>query len=261
MGYSLDFKKVQNFNEKLQYLIVKEFSERETNLADKYLVREYVEKKCGKEILPKLFAVYLSTSEINLQDLPKQFVLKTNNGCGNVFICHNKDKFNINECKKRLKKSLREDYSKVALEYQYKKIKPRIICEQYIDDGKNIMPLDYKFYCFDGKVKCILVCSNRERELKLDYYDLNWNYLYYAKPEYRSFENIEKPQKLQEMIDIAESLSEGMKFVRVDLYNIKDKIYFSELTFSPAAACIKYNTDEALNILGKYLRIEDENEK
>ena len=102
MGYSLDFKKVQNFNEKLQYLIVKEFSERETNLADKYLVREYVEKKCGKEILPKLFAVYLSTSEINLQDLPKQFVLKTNNGCGNVFICHNKDKFNINECKKKV---------------------------------------------------------------------------------------------------------------------------------------------------------------
>lgn len=117
------------------------------------------------------------------------------------------------------------------------------------------MPIDYKFYCFNGKAECILVCSEREKDLRLDYYDLNWKYLNYAKKEYRSNIKLEKPENLEKMIEIAEKLAGDNNFVRVDLYNIAGKIYFGELTFTPCAGTVYYNTQEALDYLGEKLKI------
>lgn len=258
-GKKLDLKNPQDFNQKMHYLMIYEYGKKETQLADKYLVRDYVAEKGYSNILTKIYKTYKNADEINLNELPEKFVLKTNNGSGKVFVCIDKNKFNLDEVKKKLKKNLKENFAKECLEYHYADINPIVICEQYLGEEDGTLPKDYKIYCFNGKPECILVCSEREKKLKLDYYDLNWNYLNYSKEEYKSKKEIPKPNKLKEMIKIAEDLSEGHRYVRVDLYEIDGKIYFGEMTFTPAAGLIKYNTEEALKYLGDLIQIPTRN--
>lgn len=249
----LNLKKPSDFNEKIQWLIVNEHGIRESKLADKYQVRKYIKEKKLGNILPKLYGVYNDANEISFNKLPDSFVLKTNHGCGNIFICKNKNDFDFDHAKKILNKSLKKNYAKNSLEYHYQNIDPIIICEEFLDDGIHSQPEDYKFYCFNGHVDCIMLCSNRDKHLKLDYFDRNWNYLNYSIKKYQSHKNHPKPKKLAEMIKIAEIISKGLKFVRVDLYEIGNKIYFGEMTFTPASGLIYYNTSDALKHFGELL--------
>ena len=100
-----------------------------------------------------------------------------------------------------------------------------------------------------------MVCTNRQKDLKLAYYDLEWNQLDYLKPEYMTNQMFSKPKKLNEMLEIAANLSKDFKFVRVDLYCVRDKIYFGELTFTPAAGIGIRQTDEALKYLGSLIKL------
>lgn len=256
LGKKLNLSNPVDFNEKINWLIVNEYDEKYGQLADKYKVREFIIKKGLEKHLPKLYGVYDNIDSINYNSLPNSFVIKPNNGCGNVFICKNKNEFDFEKCKKSLKKALKSDFSKKLLEYHYSYIDSKIICEEYLDDGIHFQPNDYKFYCFDGKVECILVCSEREKKLRLDYYDKNWNYLNYSLEKYRNPKKIPKPSLLTEMISLAEIISENFKFVRVDLYEINNKVYFGELTFTPAAGLIYYNTEESLKYLGSLIKID-----
>ena len=174
---------------------------------------------------------------------------------GEIAICTDTDgdTFDIDNCKRKLQKNLNINYQNVFLEYHYKYIKPHIMVEEYLDDGVNINPYDYKFYCFNGTVHSILVCSNRENTLKFNDFDKNWNELKYTKQEYRGSKEIKKPSNLDKMIKIAQQLSSPFPFVRIDLYNINGKIYFGEFTFSPSAGLKRYYTQEALDILGDKL--------
>ena len=251
----LNLRNPKDFNEKIQYLMLNEYGKKEAELSDKYLVRNYVKDRGLEKNLIKLYKKYDDVEQINLEELPDKFVIKANNGCGNVFICRGKKEFNLEECKKRLKRALKINFAKENFEYHYKYIKPCIVCEEYLDDKVNVAPVDYKFVCFDGKPNCILVCSDRANKLKLDYYDLNWNYLEYSKKEYRNEEQMERPSNLEEMIKVAEILSKGHKFVRVDLYDVNNKVYFGEMTFTPAAGTIYYNTQESLDYFGSLLKL------
>lgn len=251
----LNLKNPKDFNEKIQYFILNKYGKIEAKLSDKYLVREYVKERGLEDILVKLYKKYDDVEQIDLDELPERFVLKANNGCGNVFICRDKKQFNLEECKKKLKKALKTNFAKENFEYHYKYIKPCVICEQYLDDKKNISPVDYKFFCFDGQPDCVLTCSDRDNNLKLDYYDLNWNNLNYVKKEYKSEKLLERPNNLEEMIEVAKVLSKGHKFVRVDLYDVNGKIYFGEMTFTPSAGTMYKNTQESLDHLGSLLKI------
>lgn len=254
----LNLKNPQTFNEKIQWLIVNRYGKEEGRLADKYLVREYVKIKYNESILPKIYGIYENVNQIDLKNIPDKFVLKTNHGSGNVFICDNKHNFDFENCKKILNKLLKKDFSKKTLEYHYHYIQPKIICEEYIEQKNKKNPDDYKIYCFNGKPECILVCSEREKKLKLDYYDLKWNYLDYSAETYKSHKIQKSPKNLNKMIEIAEKLSQGFKFVRVDLYNVDGKIYFGELTFTPAAGLVNYNTEKAQLYLGSLINLKDE---
>ena len=253
----LNLKKPKDFNEKIQWLIVNKYNERYGDLVDKYKVREHIKQKGYEELLPKLYGVYNSFEEIDFSKLPEEYVLKPNNGCGNIYINTKKERINIKEAETNLNRSLKQNFAKRDLEYQYSYIKPKLICEEYLNDNQNKLPPDYKFYCFNGNVKCVLVCSEREKKLKIDYYDKDWNYLDYAKEEYKSKKIHKRPKNFEKMIEIAAKLSVGFEFVRVDLYNINGKIYFGELTFSPACGLLSNIKDEALNYLGSLIEIEE----
>ena len=155
-----------------------------------------------------------------------------------------------------MEKSLKEDFSKRYFEKQYSYIKPVIIAEEYLNDSVNKNPTDYKFYCADGYVDGLLVCTERDKETRLDHYDLNWNKLNYTFEKFASNKKIEKPSEFEEMIKIASKISKGIPFVRVDLYEINGKIYFGELTFSPAAGLNDVYNEEGQKHLGDLIDLE-----
>ena len=251
----LNLKNPVTFNDKIRYMMLWVHGDKETELADKYLVRNYLKKKGLEKLAPKVYGVYNSVDEIDPKTLPSRFVLKCNHGCGKIQFCEQKKRFDFDSAKRALADALAEDYATFLLEPHYHNIKRKIICEEFLPCKSGSLPKDYKFYCYDGKVECVLVCSERAKKLRLDYYDLDWNYLPYAKPSYRLGKKIPKPKHLDEMVKIATKLSKGFPFVRVDLYDFDDGIRFSELTFTPAAGAVPYNTDEALTYLGSLIKL------
>lgn len=236
------------FNEKIQWLKLYDSTPIKTRLADKYLVREWVKETIGEEYLIPLLGVYDKFDEIDFNKLPDRFVIKCNHGCAYNIIVKDKSKLNISEIKQKVNKWMNENYyKKYKTELHYRDIKPKIIIEKFIED-KNCEELnDYKFFCFNGDVKYVQVISERkEGSHKVSFYDKNWmKQIWYNGELYEKA--IIKPKKLNLMIKLAEKLSNGHNFVRVDLYHINDEtVYFGEMTFTPASGTLKWS-DETIN--------------
>lgn len=256
-GKKLDLKNPITLNEKIQWLIVNEYGEREAFLTDKYLVKKEIANLKLKDLnIPKTLYILKNKKDlknINFDNLPNKFVIKCNHGSGNVFVCNGKSDFDKNI--KILFKDLKKDFSKKTLEYHYKYIKPVILIEEFLETKNGGLPEDYKFFSYNGKTKCVMVCTDRENGYKATFFDKKWNKLNYSTHEEEK--SIPKPQNFEQMWDISEKLSLNHKFVRVDLYNINGKIYFGELTFTPAAGLSKTYTKQADIKLGSYLNIGD----
>lgn len=253
----LNLKNPEGFNEKLLWLKYNKYYKNPLIIkcADKLKVREYV-TECGcKEILNSIIGTYDNVEEINWDTLPEKFAMKCNHGAGYNIICTDKNKLDIEECKKKLKKWMKEDYSKKAGELQYKYIKRKIICEKYIEMGEKKFPTDYKIYCFNGKAKIILVMNDRDTNVTREFYDTQWNRMHLRDYEGSPAKPTEKPYNLTELIKYAEILSKPFEFVRVDLYNVNRKVIFGELTFSPTGCLAKY-TDEASKMMGNWIELE-----
>ena len=103
--------------------------------------------------------------------------------------------------------------------------------ENEMNDSEDLK--DYKFYCFNGKVKMLGIYSDRNKKCptKADYFDENYQWIDMIWGYDRAEKKPEKPVKFTEMIEIAEKLSAGLPAVRVDLYQCGEKIYFGEMTF------------------------------
>lgn len=265
LGKKLDLKNPRDLNEKIQWLKLYSDTSKWPDLADKYKVREYV-KQCGLEnLLNDLYGVWDTPEKIDFSKLPKQFVLKTNNGCGDVVII--KDKYSIDEfsIKNQLKKDLNRLFGIMSVEPHYLKIKPCIIAEKMLvnDIEYQIYSdsiIDYKCWCFNGKVYYVLVCCNRDKfNLDLSLYDCNWEthpeYLVVTS-HYRHGKIIPKPNNFSDMIRAAEILSRPFPCVRVDFYIVGGKIYFGEMTFTSAQGCMSYFTNEFLLKMGEMVNIK-----
>ncbi len=255
-GKKLDLKNPVEFNAKLMYLKLNNYIGNETvwKCSDKYGVREYAIKNgISTNNLTTLYGVYNNAKDIEFQKFPNKFVLKCSHGCGFNYIVEDKNNINIKKVRKVLNKWLRKKFGYEGGELQYTKTKPVIMCEEFIESQKGEYPFDYKLYCFHGIPKVVLVCSNRKNETKLNYFDLQWNYLPIGKKEFESSKKIEKPQKLADMIEIAKSLSKPFPFVRIDFYEYHGKAILGEMTFTPAANCAQYYSEEGNKYLSEML--------
>ena len=222
----LNLRNPRHLNDKLQWMKFNYRFPLQTIVSDKYLVRDYVEKKIGNEYLIPLYGNWFDFDEIDFATLPEQFVLKCNHDSGGLAICKDKKTFDKKKAKKKINKSLKDNFFYIGREYQYKNIKPRIICEKFISDNGNV-PMDYKIYCFNGEPDVILVCKDRFRDdshkAQYLFFDQNWNFMPLNKGD-ESIENpnIEKPKNLDMMLSIAKKLSEDFIFARIDLYRWKN---------------------------------------
>ena len=257
VGYKLNLNNPQTYNEKIQWLKLYDRNPKYTTMVDKAEAKKYVAGIIGEEYIIPTIAVYDSVEEIDFDKLPSQFVLKVTHDSGGIVICKDKSKLDIPSTLALLNKSLKTNYYWKNREWPYKNVKPRIIAEQYMEDESGWQLKDYKIFCFNGEPKFIEVDYDRYIGHKLNVYDLNWNFIdfYMTSPNDKNV-RIEKPAKLDEMLDIAKKLSVGLKFVRVDLYSINENIYFGELTHYPGSGFIDFHPKEYDNKLGGMLSLK-----
>lgn len=254
-GKKLNLEHPTDFNEKLMWLKLNSYKDDPLvyQCADKYRVREYVERKGFSDNLTKLLFVYDNVDDIEWNRLPDKFALKLNYGCGFNIICRDKEKLDIIAAKKRIKSWMKKEYYLTHSELQYKDVKKKILVEEFIETGTELAPPDYKFYCFDGVPKCILYCYERiGGHAHKAFYDIDGNLLSFK----IDCENVPfvKPKSYGQMLEMCRALSNGFPFVRVDLYDGGEHPIFGELTFSPAGGTGDY-TEEGSRLLGSWINI------
>lgn len=226
-GYDLNLESPQTFNEKLQWLKCYYRDPLMALCADKVQARTFVKDKLGEQYLVPVYGIYNRVEEINLGELPNQFVLKTNHASGQVIICKDKNKINWNYEFNKLKHWLNSNYYYESGEWVYKDIQPKIICEKLLGEEVN----DYKFYCFSGKPEILLICFDRQYNLTMNYYDMNFNFLKLKQISDNNLKQVDIPKKFELMKSLAAELSASFPHVRIDFFMIEDQVYFSELTF------------------------------
>ena len=257
-----NLKEPRDLNEKILWAKLYADTTRWTELADKYTVREYIKQKGLKDILVRLYAVWYDVKDVNFEELPEHFIIKANNGDGKGTnqIIH---KTELDKAKKEELIRLidtwlhRKNIGALHAEPHYKNMRPCVIAEELlpIPKGQNSLT-DYKIWCFNGKAYCIWVCNDRSKNGNSAHvmtYDRNWH----AHPEWSVFNSdylqgdiIPQPKNLEQMLQVAEILSEGFAQLRVDLYNIDGKVYFGELTFTSQGGLMNFYTPQFLHILG-----------
>lgn len=205
--------------------------------ADKLQVREYI-KDCGLDhILVPLIAKYNTADDINWDLLPEKFVLKWNFGCGGNYVCFDKSKTDIKKVTSDLNTFRKIKFHKLTAESQYD-VPKVLLCEQFIDTEDGLAPTDYKVYCFNGIPKYVLCCYGRTETSRPKFYffDRDWNFQRLNKMGKAAPEGftMPKPDGMDELFRCAEILSKPFPFVRADFYLEHGKVYFGELTFTPA---------------------------
>ena len=258
-GRKLNLKNPHTFSEKIQLYKLKYRDPLMHRCVDKYEVRKYVEEKGLKDILVPLYGRYDNVKQIDLDNLPEQFVLKTTNGGGgfNIFICNDKSTVSKKVVAKKLKcKTVKSRTG--GREWAYYGLKPGIVAEKLLVNSENPYAgiNDYKFFCYNGKPQYVLVDSDRYIRHKMNFYDLDWNTLNVSCGYPSNEKTIPKPVNFDKMVEIAKTLSSDFPFVRVDLYNIEGQIYFGELTFYPCSGYVQFEPDYFNELFGEKIDLE-----
>lgn len=255
----LNLNNPQTFNEKLQWLKLHNKKPEFTQLVDKYESRKVVEKLVGKEYLVPLLGVWDSFDEIDFDKLPQQFVLKTNHDSQGVIVCKDKSTFDVKAARKKLTKCLRRNYYWNSREYPYKDVKRKIIAEQYIEDNRYGELRDYKFFCFNGKMKFLYIATGRSKnKVTFDFFDSNLKHLP-IRQDHPNAESVpEIPSNIKEMINIAEKLSQDYPEIRIDQYNVEGKIYCGEFTIFHMGGLVPFEPKEYDKLFGSYISLPQE---
>lgn len=246
------------YNEKLCWLKLHAKQPKYTEMVDKYDAKEYVKGIIGENYIIPSYGVWDKFEDIDFNALPKEFVLKTTHDSGWVIICRDKAKFNKDYARKKVAESFKNNLYWEHREYPYKNLKPRIIIEKLMVEEGGAGLKDYKFFCFDGKVKMLFVATDRPVDTRFDFFDRDFNHLPFKQGHPWASKPIIKPKNFEEMIEIAEKLSQGLPHVRVDLYNINGHIYFGELTFFHFGGAVRFEPEKWDYQIGEWLKLPKE---
>lgn len=266
LKYRLIFRKKLNLdkpitlNEKIQWLKLNYRKTEYISLVDKIDVRKFVSDKIGDEYLIPILGVWDSPDEIDFDSLPNQFVLKCSHDSGSVVICKDKSSFDKSAAIKRLKNKYQKSLYWWNREWVYKQLKPRILAEKYMEDSKSGELRDYKFFCFNGQCKMLFIATNRQNSNKsttFDFFDIDYNHIDVRQGHPNATPLPEKPENYNEMISLAECLSDGIPFVRVDFYEVNGKTYFGELTFFHDGGMVPFEPEKWDSVFGDWLKLPE----
>lgn len=261
MDYPLNLETPRTFNEKLQWLKLHNRKEEYATLVDKYAVKEYVAKQIGEEYVIPTIGRWDKPSDIEWDKLPNQFVLKTNHdGGGNgIVVCKDKSKLNKRKALRELRHSFYRNVYMIGREWPYKKVKKCVFAEQYMEDSQLGELRDYKFYCFNGVPKVMLIALGRANgTTKMNYYDMDFNQLDFHQGYPHTDFPIEKPRCFDEMKQIVTKLSQDIPTVRMDLYEVNGQIYFGEFTFFDSGGTGSFYPTEWDKIFGDWIELPND---
>lgn len=242
-------------NEKLNWYKLHYFNPLMVKCVDKILVDEYI-RECGfEEILTKKIKIWDTPEEVDIETLPKEFVIKTNHDSGGVYICRDKSKFDKSQLE-RIKKSFYKEFSNSAREWPYTYVEKKVFAEELIQTSNGHAPIDYKFFCFNGEPSFLYVGSERDVDVKFDFFDIDWNWFNVRQGHLNAKIVPSKPDNYEKMLDICRIISKPFPHVRVDLYNIDGNIRFGELTFFHFGGLVPFEPDSFDASFGKWFDIE-----
>ena len=251
----LNLDEPQTFNEKLQWLKLYNRKPEYTRMVDKFEAKKYVSERIGEQYIIPTLGVWDCFDQINFDILPNQFVLKCTHDSGGLVICRDKKGINKEKIRKKIQKCMKKNYYWLGREWPYKNVKPRIIAEEYMEDKSGGLT-DYKFYCFNGKPEFLYISTGMEnhKTARISFVTMDWEFAPFGRTDYKPFDILPgKPKNFDKMVEIAGELSKGHPFLRVDLYEVDAKIYFSELTFSPNAGMMPFEPECYDKMLGDML--------
>lgn len=238
MNQKLHLEEPVTWNEKIQWLKLYDRKPIHTQMVDKYRVREIVRDKIGEDYLIPLIGAWEKYEDIDFYTLPDQFVLKCNHDSGSVKIVLDKSKINHVEFAAFFSARLKNNPYKYGREWPYKDVKPCIIAEKYLGKDTGELPVDYKFFCFEGQVDSVMICTGRGTpQQRFYFYTKEWILKKYNRSaqELPDDYKIPKPEGIEDLFELAETLSKGEHFVRIDFYLIDNHPFFGEFTFYPAS--------------------------
>jgi len=258
----VNFKNPITFSEKLQWMKIYDRKPIYSDMVDKYKAKLFVSKIIGEEYVVPTFGAWNSFEEIDFNSLPNRFVLKTNHDSGGMVICRNKKNFDYNNAKKILNAHLKRNGFWYGREWPYKNVKPLIIAEQLLENGgqfeKGTCLNVYKFFTFNGEPLIIQTIQNdKQPNETIDYFDCNWNLLRLKQSFPNSDNPLPKPRSLPTMISLVRELAKGFKHIRVDLYDVNGKVYFSEFTFYSDSGFTRFDPPEWDEKLGDLIKLEN----
>lgn len=259
-GRKLNLKNPQRFTEKLQWYKINYRNPVMHQCVDKYKVRQFVEQRGLEDILVPLIKKYDSIDQINWDELLDSFVMKTTHGGGglNIIVCKDKKELDRKDIVEKLQTGNKPfEKNSGGREWAYYGLCSEIVVEKLLVNRENPEAgiNDYKIFCYDGKPEYIIVDVDRYIGHKRNFYDTKWNNLHISSDCPASNRGIEKPDNFERMMKIAEILSKGFPYVRVDLYNQEGRIYFGELTFYPWSGYVQFMPDEWDYKFGEPLRL------
>ncbi len=262
VGEKLNLKNPITFSEKLQWLKLHDRKPEYTLMVDKYAVKDYVSTKIGEQYIIPTLAVWNTLDEIDFDCLPNKFVLKWNHDSGSIVICRDKRTLDKAQAINKLKRGAKKNGYWFGREWPYKNVKPCIIAEELLEDSNQPDLTDYKFYCFNGEPKYCQVIRDRSVAQTIDFYDMEWvRQPFTGLTPCPSGNIVEKPSKLDIMINICKSLSKDLAFSRIDLYLVNENVYFGEITFYPASGFGEFEPKEWNKIIGDLLILPSTSEK
>lgn len=225
-----NLKAPQTFNEKLNWLKLNYRIDQLTIMADKYAVKSYVAGLIGKEYVVENYGVWNRWEDIDFSSLPNEFVLKGTHDSGGAFVCRDKKTFDFQRAEKKLRNNLNRNFYYSGREWPYKNIPHRIIADRLLDDHTGTELRDYKFWCFNGK-PTYMYCTIKGKNVYENFYDMDFKAVMINHGFPRHQPEFEKPSQFELMKGLAEKLSSGLPFVRVDFFQVEEKVYFGEFTF------------------------------
>jgi hypothetical protein len=232
--------KPEMFNEHIRSNMCFKRKAHHTVFADKLAVRDFVRQRVGSDILNQIFWTGFTLSEARKNPLPRRFVIKANHGSGCNYIVNDVDQIDWDDVEHQSQRWLETDYSMICGESQYRWIKPTLFIEEFLEGEDGQVPVDYKFFCFNGRVEFIQVDSNRFISHRQTFYGRNFDQLPISFGYPIDEGHNKKPGCFDDMIMIAECLAAGEPFLRVDLYDVGRPV-FGELTLTPGAGCDKFD--------------------
>ncbi len=256
--HRLNLKHPQRYTEKLQYLrlFVYPYDPQVSRCADRIRVRNYLKENGFEQYLIPSLGYVEKFDQIDLQELPDKFVLKCNHACAFNQLILDKTTMNSKSLKKKFHKWLKTDYGRLTLERHYSNIIPKILIEQYLGEG-DLLPTEYKIHVFNGKAKNLYVVTGRGFDIRYTNFYIDWTP--FDGSQFNGWRKadqpISRPENFDEMVALAEKLAAPFPFVRVDLYNINGRIFFNEMTFTPAKGTLLLDDDSVDYQMGAWLDI------